>query len=207
MGTLGIQVVYDLRTERERTSAPWLWSGTPTPSIVEAAEADAEHGSMIQQIELAVTEGPARLREAMLETYRALPAAFAGTAGRVAGDIAGGRCPVLVACRAGKDRTGFVCAAVLLAAGVKYDTVMEDYLASNEFFGPQRIGQAIMQQFGRPVSEETLRAAGVDREYLDEAVSVVTRDHGSLDAFIAVAMGLSDDSRARLADRLLNPAD
>lgn len=44
--------------------------------------------------------------------------------------------PLVIHCRAGKDRTGFICALIQLALGVESDVVIQDYLKSNEFFLP-----------------------------------------------------------------------
>ena len=41
--------------------------------------------------------------------------------------------PFLFHCTAGKDRTGFVAALVLLALGVPAETVYEDYLVTNRY--------------------------------------------------------------------------
>jgi len=42
--------------------------------------------------------------------------------------------PVVFHCTAGKDRTGFAAALVLMALGVSRDEVMKDYLLTNESF-------------------------------------------------------------------------
>lgn len=45
--------------------------------------------------------------------------------------------PLLVNCRAGKDRTGFVCIVIQLALGVETEAIIRDYLKSNEFVLPK----------------------------------------------------------------------
>jgi len=39
--------------------------------------------------------------------------------------------PVLIHCKAGKDRTGIVSAIVQLLVGVPFDVVLEEYLLTN----------------------------------------------------------------------------
>jgi protein-tyrosine phosphatase len=45
--------------------------------------------------------------------------------------------PALIHCTAGKDRTGFLAALIQLLVGVPYEVVMEDYLRTNDYFGPR----------------------------------------------------------------------
>lgn len=47
--------------------------------------------------------------------------------------------PLLIHCRAGKDRTGFVSALLQLTLGLKEEQVIEDYLLSNRFYLPQAL--------------------------------------------------------------------
>lgn len=52
--------------------------------------------------------------------------------------------PILIHCRAGKDRTGFVCAVIQLALGVSEDDVIKDYLLSNRYYMP--VAKKIMRR-------------------------------------------------------------
>ena len=45
--------------------------------------------------------------------------------------------PVLIHCRAGKDRTGFMCAIIQLALDVATENIFSDYLLTNQYFFPQ----------------------------------------------------------------------
>lgn len=44
--------------------------------------------------------------------------------------------PVLINCNTGKDRTGVVCAIILLAVGVSRQTILEDYMLSKKYLDP-----------------------------------------------------------------------
>ncbi len=72
-----------------------------------------------------------RQRGSLEDLYRLIladvPHRVAGVVDIVADELAG---PALVHCAAGKDRTGIVVAALLLAADVEPDAVIDDYVAT-----------------------------------------------------------------------------
>ncbi len=45
--------------------------------------------------------------------------------------------PILIHCKAGKDRTGFIVALIQLVLGFREDEIIEDYLLSNKYFLPK----------------------------------------------------------------------
>ena len=57
--------------------------------------------------------------------------------------------PALFHCTTGKDRTGWAAAALLTLLGVPKETVMEDYLRSNDYIIPMY--QEVIDKFGKPV--------------------------------------------------------
>jgi protein-tyrosine phosphatase len=48
-----------------------------------------------------------------------------------------GSYPILIHCHAGKDRTGFACAVIHLALEIQINSIVKDYLKSNEFLLPK----------------------------------------------------------------------
>jgi protein-tyrosine phosphatase len=114
--------------------------------------------------------------------------------------------PLLIACTAGKDRTGFVCALILSALGVGRKDIVADYLASNQWFDPVVVGDALSAWL-RPESPVTpsdavLDALKVHVDYLDSAFAAIERGYGSLDTYLA-AGGLDAPRRTALRAALL----
>jgi protein tyrosine/serine phosphatase len=113
-----------------------------------------------------------------------------------------------VHCAAGKDRTGILCALTHHLAGVSDDDIYADYLLTNE---PERltarlpmIREVIQTNTGKVASDEALMTAmRVEAEYLAQAVAAMTAAHGSLDGYMAEALGLDDALRERLHGKLL----
>jgi protein-tyrosine phosphatase len=114
--------------------------------------------------------------------------------------------PMVFHCTAGKDRTGFASAIVLLALGVPRDTVIEDYLFSNDCLADRHA--VVLGRIDPAVRDlEPLRAMlEVRREYLEAGLDAIVDDHGSVDAYLEEALGVSPAARARFRDELLVPA-
>ncbi len=96
--------------------------------------------------------------------------------------------PVLIHCRAGKDRTGFMCALVQLAVGVERAAVFQDYLKTNDHFMPltPRMARVMrIMSLGR-VRVENMRAAiSAREEYLQAALDQIDQRHGGMMAYLA----------------------
>ena len=90
-------------------------------------------------------------------------------------------------------------ALVLLALGVPRETVMQDYLLTNEVFKPPWAPRP-----GMP--PEVMQALwGVQAEYLDAALEMIDREHGGPERYLKRVIGLDAERLARLAARYLQP--
>lgn len=113
--------------------------------------------------------------------------------------------PHLFHCTAGKDRTGWAAALLLHVAGVDADTILADYLLSNEYAQASRDRYLTMVATALgddkvPVYERVLVA---DADYLATAYAAVAATYGDLDGYLADGLGLDAATRARLAERLV----
>jgi protein-tyrosine phosphatase len=114
--------------------------------------------------------------------------------------------PHLFHCTAGKDRTGFAAAIVLLTLGVPRDQVMEDFLLSNEYrrAGIEANIEKIQAHSEHEVDAEVLRQVlGVSPRSLDDAISAMEEKYGSIDGFIEHGLGIDAATRAKLQELLL----
>ena len=108
----------------------------------------------------------------------------------------------LVHCAAGKDRTGFACALILHALGVPEDTVIEDYLLTNDILDFEgHILPMLRQRYGaRPdMDREAIMAvAGVRAEYLKAAFEAIEAEFEGVEHYLERAVGLDRAARERL---------
>jgi len=114
-------------------------------------------------------------------------------------------CPILIHCRAGKDRTGFAAAVIQSVMGVDYSIIMREYLKSNEFISP-KISKALKRlrlfTLGLFPKGNLQAAFEVKEQYLNTAFSVIETKYGGLEGYLA-AGGIQSDQVKMLKDLLL----
>lgn len=118
--------------------------------------------------------------------------------------IAGADGPVLFHCSAGKDRTGWLAALLLHAAGVAEGPVMDDYLLSNDHGGA--VAEALAGALHRRhrVDPAVLRPLlSADRSYLRAAYGEAERHYGGMSGYLRDGLGLRPEELSDLRGRLL----
>ncbi|MFB9326807.1 tyrosine-protein phosphatase [Paenibacillus aurantiacus] len=106
-------------------------------------------------------------------------------------------------CTAGKDRTGFGSALILLALGVPKETVVEDFLLSNtyrEAYNKAAVDGIVKQL--KLTDEKTIEVfkalMDVRPEYIEAAFDEMEKTYGSVDGFLEKGIGLTAENRAQL---------
>jgi protein-tyrosine phosphatase len=108
--------------------------------------------------------------------------------------------PLLLHCTSGKDRTGFAAALLLLAAGVPWEIVLEDYALTNLYRRP------VPELLGPETPEEVAAVLlSAQPKYLEAALEEIDRAHGSFDAYLEQALAVNEAQRERLAETLTEP--
>ena len=98
---------------------------------------------------------------------------------------------ILFHCTAGKDRTGMAAALFLYALNVPMETIMDDYLASNIYRKNENEKMAnSMVAFLHIKKQLADELAGVKPAYLEATFSAINKKYGSVDNFLAKAMGI-----------------
>jgi protein-tyrosine phosphatase len=212
LNQLGVRAICDLRRADERESEPTRWPDANTQHF------SWDDGSAPPTIRLMAANHfhpytAAGMHAAMIDLYRALPAWMAPRLRGIFTCIAQGHVPVLVHCAAGKDRTGIATALLLAALDVPQETIIEDYLLTNEcdlvqFMLAQhqvKLGEADGNHplLGMPEDiRRVLFAADVD--YLQAALDQIERDHGEVLAYLRKEVGVDDTMRAKVQAALLS---
>ena len=119
---------------------------------------------------------------------------------------------VLFHCTGGKDRAGVVVALVLRALEVTPEAIEADFLRSNDMLAtPERLEELaarLNRGLAGPISREALFAiSGVRPEWLEEMFARLAARHGSVEAYLDDALGLTGANLAALRERYLEPAE
>ena len=119
--------------------------------------------------------------------------------------------PVLIHCSAGKDRAGVAAMLILEAIGVDRNTIMEDFLLTNEisraeekavFLSRERKSSSIGKRSGGGASASAwFPIVGVRAEMLEAFYASVDEEYGSMDAYLT-ELGVDQDARRLLAAEL-----
>lgn len=95
--------------------------------------------------------------------------------------------PLIFHCSAGKDRTGMGSFLFLSSLGVDEETIMDDYLFSNDC-----LREKYEKKYGKDAFEAFPQLnvlTGVKREYLQTAIDQIKTDHGTIENYLTSVLG------------------
>lgn len=119
---------------------------------------------------------------------------------------------VLVHCGAGKDRTGYAVAALLLAAGVGREAILDDYVRTTEAYvhnpPPREHLQPLLAQNGLDQLPQRVldKLCYAHRGAMSAALDHLATTYGSLDGYLETALKITPEERAALTSILLEDA-
>ena len=187
---LGIGRVFDFRGQQERLAAPCTLPGAQVhslsiePSVVQRIGEHLAAGSPLTKAQMVTY---------MQQTYRDFVVYDTPRFAELFVHLLASDAPLVFHCTAGKDRTGFAAALILLALGVSREDVMEDYLLTNQLLKRPPFQGSVLLPEVRAVLE------GVQADFLEAALHSVKREHGGLESYFTNGLGLGTAERARLA--------
>ena len=198
IASLGLKNVFDLRTHEEVRARPdEIPPGVNYHALdvlAEKALDPAQFLAVLLQPERANVElGDGKVEAVLKQVYREfvfLPSAKQAYGEMFASLARPDQLPALFHCTAGKDRTGWAAAALLTLLGVPRETVMADFLRSNDHVIP--LYQKEIDAFVAAGGERSilLALAGVKPEYLDASFDEVEQRHGTIEGYFADALGI-----------------
>ncbi len=114
---------------------------------------------------------------------------------------------VLWHCTDGKDRTGVASMLLLSALGVDRETILKDYLLSNEY-NAERIQYAkeiLAAKRPDPNTEKMMLfgMGAVYEEYLLASIRVLEKNYGSVEAYLEQELGVGPEEREQLRGKYL----
>lgn len=210
LATLGIQVICDLRRGDEAQAEPTHW-----PARVQRRQwsLDAETARAQQALDWSANGDGEAIVATMALHYRTMARWLQPHVQGIFRLLRDGEVPLVFHCAAGKDRTGFLASLLLQALGVPNETVLEDYLLTNEaglqaFMQRHRKASVGIAAHTDPLERLPTLARqallGAHPAYLAAAKAGIQAEHGSTMQYLRAATGFSDDDFAVLRNRLLS---
>ena len=194
LAALGLAKSFDFRGHAERAAMPNRLPGVLQHSLA----IDPSVAQRMQDVIAAGTQltAPA-MASLMEELYRRLVNDQAHRFAELFEHLLQAEAPVVFHCTAGKDRTGVAAALILLALGVPREVVRQDFLLTNAHYRhpplpPTDTPADVLAVLWR-----------VQESFLDAALQAIDVDHGGVDRYARVRLGLSDAARAALVARYL----
>lgn len=213
LSDLGVALVYDLRTEEERGAQPDRLPASAQLKILDVlADASSSVAATIGRIRTAPDSmneilSSGGIQQMLIESYRdfiRLPSANAAYRELYLSLADNNReGAALFHCTAGKDRTGWAAASLLMLLGASDETVHADYLQTNEDWLPS-LEPLIASASAKGVDPELLREAlGVKLSYLDAALEHLHDNHSTVEDYFTDGLGLSSQTIDGLRERLI----
>ena len=105
--------------------------------------------------------------------------------------------PLMFHCTAGKDRAGFAAALFLAALGVDRETIIEDYMLTNELTGVTM--EAMKALYGdNKMAECMYYISSVQKEYIEMALTTIDENYGGMDKFLVQQLGVDVEKLRKL---------
>jgi len=209
---LGLKYDFDLRTNEEVKEKPdELPEGVKYEQLNVLADAKSAAPAELEKLmhdpkKANEVLGGGKIDDLFIEGYRefvSLPSALEGYRKLflALGNIE--ELPSLFHCTTGKDRTGWATAALLTLLGVDKETVMKDFLKSNEYILP--LYQKDIDEFVAAGGEKEIPLAifGVKAEYLEASFDEVTKNYGTLENYFADGLGIDEEGQQALRNLYL----
>ena len=194
LAALKVTRALDFRGGHERAAAAYQLPGVVQhPLPIEP--------TVVQGMQSILAAGEAltapRTAELMCQTYRNFVRHNAPRFAELFAQLLHSAEPLVFHCTAGKDRTGYAAALILLALGVPRAVVMQDYMLTNNLYRrPSGVAS--------PAPKEVLDVLwGVQEGFLEVALHGVEVEHGGIDNYLERVLHLNAAARARLAQLYL----
>lgn len=203
---LGVKQIVDFRTPFEKEEDP-----DRIPEGVKYVEREIDvEGTAVKELFEKISSGDIDDLNAV-ELMENANRAFVSSQQHIYGPhlkslLSDGNIPSVAHCTGGKDRAGFGAAITLLALGVPEQTVINDFMLTNEYT-KDKINQYIwMIRFGSffQTDPEKIRPLlGVEQSFIEAGIDQMKKEYGSVDNYFREGLELSDTDLQQLRDRFL----
>ncbi|MFK7730626.1 MAG: tyrosine-protein phosphatase [Pseudomonadales bacterium] len=215
MQALNISTICDFRRHEEAERDPTRLPAKNPPRIVHIPIDPGSRGSFFEQLAenetIATTSEPFDMADFMVDINRAFALEHHESFKAMLNEIAtlGDHAGLLFHCSAGKDRTGFGAALILLCLNVDRETIIEDYLLTAKYFKPDLESKRLTEKYAQygfaDVDPMIIRPMlEVRAEYIGEAFRAIDEHYDSIESYLENVFGLSSEDLNSFRKQLLD---
>lgn len=116
---------------------------------------------------------------------------------------------VLWHCVSGKDRTGNATMLLLTVLGVDKETIIEDFLLTNDYLRADRkktYARVLELTGSTRIAKDIASKDGVERRWIEASYQTIETNYGSVDNFLKKKIGLTSKDIKKLQKAYLTPA-
>jgi protein-tyrosine phosphatase len=206
LSSLNLHLVCDFRREEEQLAESSRLPEKNAPRIVSLPIVPGSNSRFFEETQEMSGDRQAMF-DFMLEINRDFAEAQTATYSRMFSEILEvENARFLVHCAAGKDRTGFAAALVLLALGVPREVVLQDYMLTARFFDPAREVQRLQEKYEMehmPV-DSVMPMLEVHEQYLVSGLGVIEERFPSVEVYLEESLGVGKPELVELRARYLD---
>jgi protein-tyrosine phosphatase len=199
---LGLSVVCDFRLDFERHSEPGWLGDEDAPDRAELPVSPGSAESFSKSMHDGIIE-VYDSSDLMKDMNRDFVINQTSQYARMFQLMLRGDHPILIHCASGKDRTGFGAAVILDVLGVDEETIVEDYLLTNQYLSVEkemeRLSNTFVDSRGFVVPDSVLHPMiEIRPEYIKACFEEIEHRYESKQHFYETALGLNETMIERL---------
>lgn len=188
LATIPLMSVIDFRSDEEKNSEP-----DKVPSTVNAEIHYPINPGNLSTVDIAnaISNGDTEAcQQYLIDANEQLVLNFQDEYKRFFADLMdGGKTPLMFHCTAGKDRAGFASAMFLASLGVDRETIIQDYLLTNEMTGVTI--ESMKEKYGdNDMAVCMYYINSVQKEYIEKAFSTIQKNYGTVDNYLTQQLGV-----------------
>lgn len=196
---LRIKTIIDLRSEPEVEAFPMKYSNANIINIPISASSLDSIIVKIKDKRLRKGDGVIFMQDLYLQFVKQQSAQF-GEALRVLSKEE--NYPILFSSSLGKDRGGFLSALLLLALNIPESTVMQDYMASNDFLNLKKF-ESMVKGLDTEAQETITLLLMANEMYMDIALNKIRKEYGTYQKYLSKELNLTEKEQDELKEIML----
>ena len=197
---LNLKCILDLRTESEQQRDPIRYTHAPVHHLPVSTGKLQEAHERIARDQIRIGDALLYMQDYYLQLIT--PENSQSLAEALAMMRDSTNFPMLVQCSLGKDRTGFLIAMLLSILEVPEETILKDYVRSNESIRFELLAP-LVQHFSMDAQEAVTALLSANEDFLLLALETIRKEYGSIATYQHLVLHIDEKARREIQANLL----